>query len=166
MKLLALSLTLLAAVADAKAAPKSKVEAAPPTPEAALAKTHGGRVWATDAPAPPGGEALRAWLAGRPGTATLARAAKDGPWTGTYVAVFKKPAAPGPVTVKFFDKKDPRSLVDESSSDTPAATLVHQGTYELDPDHGFNTGHTYLLKVGQIIKGKFQPYASGEVTLK
>jgi hypothetical protein len=162
MKLLALSLTLLAVAAT------GKKSTPPPTssPNATLSKTYGGRVWAADNPAPAGGDELRAWLAARQASPELARKGKDGPWTVTYVAVFKRPAAPGPVTVKFFDKKDGKSLVEESSSANDAATVVYQGSYELDPDHGFNTGHTYVLKVGQIIKGRFQPYASGEVTLK
>jgi hypothetical protein len=163
MKLLSLS---VAVVALAGAARKNgpPVEAAPPN--AALARTYGGRVWSTGGAAPAGGEELRAWLAAHGGAAELARKEKEGPWTLSYVAVFKRPAAKGPVTVKFFDRADQKNVVEQSSSDNDAATLVYQGSYELDPDHGFNKGHTYLVKVGQIIKGKFQPYATGAVTLK
>jgi hypothetical protein len=162
MKLLALALTLVAAAAAAKK--NSSNEAA--KPNASLAKSYGGRVWASDSPPPTGGDELRSWLAAQHGIGELGRKAKEGPWTVAYVAVFKHPAAKGPVTVKFFDKNDQKNMVEESSSANDAATLVYHGSYELDPDHGFNKGHTYVVKVGQIIKGKFQPYASGEVTLK
>jgi hypothetical protein len=160
MKLLALSAALLALAS----ASKKKDTAA--NPNAPLVRTYGGRVWSTESPPPADGEALRAWLATQRGGAEIVRKAKDGPWNASYVAVFKRPVAKGPVTVKFFDKNDPRSVVEESSSPNGAATVIYQGSYELDPDHGFNKGHTYVVKVGQIIKGKFQPYASGELTLK
>jgi hypothetical protein len=163
MKLLALSVAVFALAGTAKKNAPSGEAAAP---NASLAKSYGGRVWATEGAAPAGGEELRAWLAAHGGGAELARKGKEGPWTLTYVAVFRRPAAKGPVTVLFFDRADQKNVVEESSSDNDAATLVYQGSYELDPDHGFNRGHTYVLKVGQIIKGKFQPYASGEVTLK
>jgi hypothetical protein len=163
MKLLVLSVALLSLAAPSK---KNSPPAEAPPPNAALARTYGGRVWATEGAAPAGGEELRAWLAAHGGAAELARKGKEGPWTVTYVAVFKHPAAKGPVTVKFFDKANQKNMVEESSSDNDAATLVYQGSYELDPDHGFNKGHTYVVKVGQIIKGRFQPYASGELTLR
>jgi hypothetical protein len=161
MKLLALSVALFSVAAAGK---KDGSTAA--APDAALAKSYGGRVWSAASPPPTGSNELRAWLAAHSGGSELARSAKDGPWTMSYVAVFKRPAAKGPMTVKFVDKQDQRSLVDESSSANPSATLVYHGNCELDPDLGFNKGHTYVVKVGQIIKGKFQPYASGEVTLK
>jgi hypothetical protein len=163
MKLLALS---VAVVALAGAAGKNVAPAEAPAPNASLAKSYGGRVWVTDGAAPARGEELRAWLAAHGGAAELARKGKEGPWAATYVAVFKRPAAKGPVTVKFFDKAAQKNVVEESSSDNDAPTLVYQGSYDLDPDHGFNKGHTYLIRVGQIIKGRFQPYASGEVTLR
>jgi hypothetical protein len=163
MKLLMLSVALFAAAAAAK---KNGSKEASASPDATLAKAYGGRVWAAESAPPAGSDELRAWLAAHHAGGELARKAKDGPWTVAYVAVFKRPAAKGPVTLKFFDKKDQMILVEESSSENDAATVVYHGSYELDPDHGFNKGHTYVVKVGQIIKGKFQPYASGEVTLK
>jgi hypothetical protein len=163
MKLLALS---VAVVALAGAAKKNGPPAEAPAPNASLARSHGGRLWVTDGPAPAGGEELRAWLAAHGGPAELGRKGKEGPWAATFIAVFKRPAAKGAVTVKFFDKAAPKNLVEESSSDNDAPGFVYQGSYDLDPDHGFNEGHTYLIRVGQIIKGKFQPYASGEVTLR
>jgi hypothetical protein len=43
---------------------------------------------------------------------------------------------------------------------------VFQEPYDLETNNGFNKGHTYIIKVGQIIKSKFVSYATGEVTLK
>jgi hypothetical protein len=160
MKLLAISTLLLALAAG-----KAKKETPPPDPNAAVAKSYGGKVW-TEEKLPAGDEALRTWLASHPAGGEVGRKGKDGPWTFSFVAVFKKPAAKGPITVQIYDKQDPRNVVDQGSPANDAATLVYKGTYELDPDHGFNQGRTYLMKVGQIIKGKFQTYASGELKLK
>jgi len=160
MKLLALSV-LLFALSAAK-----KKEAPPPDPNLAVAKSHGGKVWADAAAPAKDGEVLKTWLASRPPGGEVGRKTKDGAWTVSYVAVFKKPAAKGPITVQFFDKEDPKNVVDQDSPANAEATLIYRGTYELDPDHGFNKGRTYVMKVGQIIKGKFLPYASAEVKLK
>jgi hypothetical protein len=168
MKLLSLLMVVGAlAGTSASAAPKEKEKAAPADPIAAVAKTYGGKVWSQEDPPPTGtSDALRTWLSSRAGSSEVGRKKKDTPWVINYVAVFKKAAAKGPMTVQFVDKKDPKNLVDQYSPENDTATFVYQGSYELDPDHGFNTGHTYLVRVGQIIKGKFQPYASGELTLK
>jgi hypothetical protein len=44
--------------------------------------------------------------------------------------------------------------------------LVYQEGYDLELNNGFNKGHTYIIRVGQLINKKFQLYASGEITLK
>jgi hypothetical protein len=64
------------------------------------------------------------------------------------------------------DKKEPGTLVDQYSTQTPGGSLVFQEPYDLETNNGFNKGHTYIIKVGQIIKSKFVSYATGEVTLK
>jgi len=160
MKLLALSALLLALSSAKKKEPPPPVD---PTVE--VAKIYGGKVF-TDEKVPASGEALKTWLASHPAGGEVGRKTKDGPWTVSYVAVFKKPAAKGPITVQFFDKDDPKNALDQDSPANDAATLVYRGSYELDPDHGYNTGKTYVIKVGQIIKGKFMPYASAELKLK
>jgi hypothetical protein len=160
MKLLALSALLLAL-----SAPKKKEPPPPADPNAEVGKTYGGKVWADDK-TPASGAALKTWLSSHPAGGEVGRKSKDGPWTVSYVAVFKKPAAKGPITVQFVDKDDPKNVVDQDSPSNDAATFIYQGTYELDPDHGFNKGRTYVIKVGQIIKGKFMPYASSELKLK
>ncbi|HXU80033.1 MAG TPA: hypothetical protein VN914_01465 [Polyangia bacterium] len=161
MKLLTLSVLLLAL-----SAAKKKEPPPPADPNLAVAKQFGGKVWADEKTPASGGEALKTWLGSRPAGGEIARKSKDGPWTVSYVAVFKKPAAKGPITVQFYDKEDPKNVVDQDSPSNDAATLIYHGTYELDPDHGFNKGRTYVIKVGQIIKGKFLQYASAELKLK
>lgn len=160
MKLLACFAAFLA-LAAAK-----KKEEAPADPNAAVAKAHGGKVLVTEGDLPANeGDRLSAWLAGRPKTAEVTRKGSDGAWNIGYVAVFKKPAARGPMTVQFFEKGDD-DLVDTYSPPNDVSSVVFQATYELEPDKGFNKGRTYVIKVGQIIKGKFQTYATGELSLK
>ena len=98
--------------------------------------------------------------------AEVSRKPNDERWPITYVAVFKKAPVKGPMTIEFVDKKDPRTLVDQYSSQPQSGSLVFQDPYDLDVNNGFNKGHTYIIKVGQIIKGRFISYATGEVTLK
>jgi hypothetical protein len=151
----------------ALAAAKKKEEAPPPDPNAVVAKAHGGKVSVTDEALPSSeGDRLSAWLGARPKVPEVGRKTKDGPWNVSYVAVFKKPSAKGPITVQFFEKDDQKSVVDTYSPPNDVAALVFQSTYELEPDKGFNKGRTYVIKVGQILKGKFQSYASGELSLK
>lgn len=168
--LLAIPLALTAGVGAtaAKPAKPAKGEAAESAdPNAAVAKTHGGKVWVVSDRVPSvEGDRLSAWLASQTAAGTVERKAKDTPWTITYVAVFKKPAAKGPITVQFFEKEDRANVVDQYSADNDIATSVFQASYDLEPDHGFNAGRTYVIRVGQILKGKFQSYAEGQLTLK
>jgi hypothetical protein len=136
-------------------------------PNVPASKAHGGKVWILTAAAPNvEGEELVKWLSSHPSAAEVAKKADEERWTISFLAVFKKPPAKGPLTVEFVDKKEPGTLVDQYSTQTPAGELVFQEPYDLDTNNGFNKGHSYIIKVGQIIKGKFVHYATGEVTLK
>jgi hypothetical protein len=136
-------------------------------PNAAVARAHGGHVWVrADALPTSDGSRLNAWLGGHAPKAELTAKAKDTPWSINYIAVFKKPAVKGAMTVQFAEKGDPKGFVDQYSPDNPSASVVFRGNYDLSPDQGFNKGHTYVIKVGQLLKGKFVLYASGELTLK
>lgn len=164
MTTLAYVTAALLALAPAK---KGKGDEQAADPNAAVAREFGGKVWVSEAEAPAvDGDQLRSWLSGHAAASEIGRKSKDGPWIVNFVAVFKRPAAKGPITVQFFEKGDPKGLVDEFSPSNDVARLVFPGSYELNPDLGFNKGHTYSIKVGQILKGKFQPYASGELSLK
>ena len=154
-------------VTPAAAKGKGKEAAGPADPNAAVAKAHAGKVWVRG-DAFPGSEGnhLSAWLGQHPPRTDIAAKVKDGPWTINYLAVFKRPSVPGAMTVQFFEKGDAKSLVDQYSPENAGASLVFQGTFDLSPDQGFNKGHSYVIKVGQLLKGKFVPYASGELALK
>lgn len=137
------------------------------SPQVPVAKAHGGKVWVQKDSFPATeGDTLRDWLAEHTAVAEVSRPGNDGPWAINYLAVFKKPAIKGPITVQFFEKGDAKSVVDQYSPPNEQAALVFQSSYELEPDHGFNKDRTYVIKVGQLLKGKFVPYASGEIKLK
>ncbi|HJX64252.1 MAG TPA: hypothetical protein VJ860_09915 [Polyangia bacterium] len=170
MKIWLVAVVLLAATSAGAAPKKADKEAATkPTvdPNLAVAKVHGGKVWvATDSiPAIEGAE-LDKWLAAHPANAQLTCKSNEDRWVINFLAVFKKPPAKGPITVMLVDKKEPNIIVDQFSPQTPGAALVYQEGYDLEQNNGFNKGHTYLIKVGQLIKGKFQLYATGDIILK
>ncbi len=169
MRTLLAGLALLVATNVALAAAKDKkpASASAADPNTASAKAHGGRVWILASPPPSvEGEDLSKWLASHPTATELTKKPNEERWPMTYVAVFKKPPAKGPLTLEFRDKKDPGVLVAQESSQAPAGGLVFQEPFDLETNSGFNKGHTYVMKVGQIINKKFVTYATGEVTLK
>ena len=136
-------------------------------PNAAVAKAHGGKVWIlTSAPPSTEGDDLAKWLSSQPQAAEVTKKPHTERWAITYLAVFKKPPARGPMTIEFVDKKDPKVLVAQDSSQIPGDGLVFYEPYDLEENNGFNKGHTYIVKVGQILKRKFVTYATGQVTLK
>ena len=171
MKTLLVGLVLLVAASTAEAAKKqdAKKGASVPAvdPNTAASKAHGGKVYVVvESPPNSEGEELSKWLSSRPTTTEIAKKPNEERWPMTFIAVFKKPPAKGPMTVEFMDKKDPSTLVDQYSPQTPGGSLVFQEPYNLETNNGFNKGHVYIIKVGQIIKNKFVSYATGEVSLK
>ena len=152
-----------------KAANKQTAKKGAPAvdPNVAASKAHGGKVWVLTGAAPNvEGEELVKWLSSHAPGAEVTKKGSEERWTVNFLAVFKKPPAKGPLTIEFVDKKEPGTLVDQYSTQTPAGELVFQEPYDLDTNNGFNKGHSYIIKVGQIIKGKFVNYANGEVSLK
>jgi hypothetical protein len=148
---------------------KGKKAASSPAadPNTAVAKAHGGRLWILTGPPPSSeGEELSKWLSGHPSATEVSKKATEERWAINYLAVFKTPPAKGPMTIEFVDKKEPGTLVAQDSSQAPGGTLVFQEPYDIDVNNGFNKGHTYVMKVGQIIKGKFKTYCSADITLK
>lgn len=175
MKILIGLILLVATSANAanktqeKAAGKKEAAAKPAAdPNVGLAKDHGGKVWVTGEQLPSvEGDDLGKWLAAHPGPAQLTQKPKEDKWPMNFLAVFKKAPAKGRVTVEFVDKEDAKNTVDQFSPDTPAsASVVYQEGYDLDANNGFNKGHTYVIRVGQLIKDKFVVYATGEIALK
>ena len=136
-------------------------------PNMVVAKAHGGKLWIlTSAPPNSEGEELSKWLSSHPSVTEVAKKPTDERWSITYLAVFKKPPAKGPLTIEFRDKKEPKILVAQDSSQAPGGSVVFQEPYDLQANDGFNKGHTYIMKVGQLLKGRFQSYASAEISLK
>ncbi len=146
-------------------APQAPAEAA--DPNVAIAKSYGGKVWVQDdSIRSVSGAPLRAWLESHKAPGEVASKTKDGPWTISFLAVFKKPALKGPMTIEYFEHGDMTSMVDQYSAPNDQACLVFVDTHDLEPDQGFNKGRTYIIKVGQLLKGKFVAYATGQVTTK
>jgi len=168
MKIWLVTAALLAATSASAAPKKASKEAAPTVdPNTDVAKIHGGKVWVVSDSIPGvEGDGLQKWLTAHPSNAEIVRKGTEERWAINFMAVFKKPPAKGPMTVIFVDKKEPKVIVDQVSPQTPGATLVYQEGYDLEQNNGFNKGHTYVIRVGQLIKGKFQLYASGEIALK
>jgi hypothetical protein len=176
MRTLLLGLALLVAATSpdafakggAGAAKKSAKASTPaPDPNVAVGKSHGGKVWiVTGSPPSVEGEDLNKWLSSHASVTEVTKKENEDRWPITFIAVFKKSPAKGPVTVEFVDKQDPKTLVDQFSPPTVAESVVFQEPYDHETHNGFNKGHTYVIKVGQIIKKKFVSYASGEITLK
>jgi hypothetical protein len=136
-------------------------------PNANLVKPYGGKVWVSADPFPPSeGTKLASYLAGEKPAGEVMAKVKDGPWVIHFLAVFRKPAIKGPMTIQFFEKSDSKNVVDQYSPTIESPSLVFRNTYDLSPDLGFNKGRTYVIRVGQLLKKKFIPYATGQVTLK
>jgi hypothetical protein len=139
----------------------------PADPNEAIAGSHGGRVWVLSGDPPSmEGEALGKWLSSRPNPSELSKKSNEDLWPATVLVVFKKKPAKGPLTIQIVDKSEPKVLVDQYSSHTSGGAFVFQETYDIDSNNGFNKGHTYIFKVGQIIKNRFTSYSTGEVALK
>jgi hypothetical protein len=172
MKTLLAGLVLLVATNASPLYAKSggkgkKAETAAADPNTAVARTHGGKVWIlTSNPPNTEGEDLAKWLSSHPSAPEVTKKPSEERWAITYLAVFKKPSAKGPITIEFVDKKEPKVLVAQDSSQIPGGGLVFQEPYYIETSDGFNKGHTYIIKVGQILKKKFVTYATGQVTLK
>ncbi len=158
---------LMVAAALLALAGGKKAETKAADPNEAVAKAHGGKVWVQQSPvSEANGAELQQWLGAHPSQHEVARKGKDAPWSIQFLAVFRKLAPKGPIIVQFSDKKEPKDVVDLLPLATEAPTLVFRSNADLDPDKGFNSGHTYLIKVGQILKKQFVAYATAEFTLK
>ena len=173
MRILLAALALLVGMnagpvcAKGRARSKGRAAATVADPNTVVAKAHGGKVWIlTSTPPDSEGEDLAKWLSSHPAAGEVTKKPSEERWPINYLAVFKKPPAKGPITIQFVDKKEPRALVAEDSSQTMGGSLVFQEPYDLDVNNGFKKGHTYIIKVGQIIKRRFISYATGEVSLK
>lgn len=93
------------------------------------------------------------------------------PWTLDVQAALPKPAVPGNALFILTDLQDP----EQAAADSHTVTALYQAAIPggaraavrlvLHPQDGFRAGHTYRLRVVQILSGKEVELASGEVGL-
>jgi hypothetical protein len=104
-------------------------------------------------------------LAAREGGSTE----REGAWTVDLASTLKRQSYPGNVMFLFFDLADPQSLanreftalyqISAKSQKTLAARLV------LAPENGLRAGHTYRLRIVQLVGDKEVLLAEGDLTL-
>jgi hypothetical protein len=95
--------------------------------------------------------------------------ATDGNWTVDLCSTLKRAAVAGNTIFMFFDLDDPESLPNRQFTALYQANLKAQKTLAarltLQPSEGFRAGHTYRLRIVQLLGGKELPLAEGDVTL-
>jgi hypothetical protein len=91
------------------------------------------------------------------------------PWTINLNATLRHPALKGNVQFLVFDMEDPKSI---SSHEVTAMWQVRvpagnqiSARLTLSPDEGFHSGHTYRVRICQIIRNKEVILAEGDVRL-
>jgi len=95
--------------------------------------------------------------------------ARDGNWTVALASTLKRPALAGNAVFMFFDLDDSEALPNRQftalyqTSVKAGKTLAVRAT--LQPSEGFRAGHTYRLRVVQLVAGKELLLAEGDVTL-
>jgi hypothetical protein len=92
------------------------------------------------------------------------------PWTLELAANLKKPAWSGNALFVFFDMDDPGAIENRQTTALYQATVKAgpkvAARLALSPDEGFRVGHTYRIRVIQLIKGKEILLAEGDVALQ
>lgn len=89
--------------------------------------------------------------------------ASDNTWSATLVAFLKRKPARGPITLWFYDKDNPQKPLETKSMDRRKAKQLFIYDMLLDGELGYKMCRTYVMRVGQIIRGKNKVYATGEV---
>jgi hypothetical protein len=93
----------------------------------------------------------------------------DGAWTLDVASTLKRPSWAGNALFMLFDLDDPDALPNRQftalyqQSLKAAKTVAARLT--LTPDEGFRAGHTYRLRIVQLVGGKEILLAEGDVTL-
>src|SRR5262249_11570324 len=102
--------------------------------------------------------------------AGAAEAKRTQPWDALLVANLKKPTVRGTVLFVVYDKNDPEAIKQHEVTQiwyvTMPASRNVAARVQFDPDDGFNAGHSYLLRVVQIIGKREQVLAEGAVKLE
>jgi hypothetical protein len=93
----------------------------------------------------------------------------EGRWTVDFASTLARPAVKGNALFMFFDLDDPESLPNRQitalyQTDVKAGKSM-AARLSLEPEDGFRAGHTYRLRVVQLLNGKEVPLVEGDVTL-
>ena len=91
------------------------------------------------------------------------------PWTLEVAAQLKKPAVAGNALFVFFDLADPSSIKKQENVALFQAT-VRAGKalgahLSLSNEYGFRPGHSYRLRIAQLLNGREVVLAEGDFTL-
>jgi hypothetical protein len=100
---------------------------------------------------------------------TITGPSAGGSWTLEVLAALKKPALAGNAIFMLFDSDDPEALAARQF------TALYQANVKagakvgarlvLSPEEGFRAGHTYKLRIMQLVSGREILLAEGDVTL-
>jgi len=100
---------------------------------------------------------------------TISGPAASGAWTVEVAATLKRPAYAGNTIFLLFDAGDPEALSARQFTGLYQATVKAGSRLAarliLSPDEGFRAGHTYRLRVVQLIGNREILLAEGDATL-
>lgn len=93
----------------------------------------------------------------------------DVPWTLDVHATLRRPALAGNALFLVYDAEDRAAIAAHEvtgmwQAAVPAGDKL-SARLSLSPEDGFHAGHTYLIRVAQIIRGRETVLAEGEVRL-
>lgn len=132
------------AVADKAASPAKPAKAGPPVPRFSRAAS----------------------LASSDGAPTPAESA---PWTIELSGTLKRPAWAGNALFLLFDLEDPQSVENRQFTALYQAPLKPSARLgarlSLSPEEGFRAGHTYRLRIVQLINGREIVLGEGDLSL-
>jgi hypothetical protein len=100
----------------------------------------------------------------------LGTAGADQPWQVEMVARFRARSEEGPIIVAVFDRDDPESMARKevkvlwTVSMSPGRDLGIR--FLLSPEDGFQTSHTYVVRVVQVHGTRDRVLAEGDVHLE
>ncbi len=100
----------------------------------------------------------------------FARGDQTGPWIVELQAVLKRAAVAGNALFVIFDEEDPHA-VENHEYTAMYQTAIRSGRaldarFAFHPDEGFRAGHTYRVRVAQLLGGKEVVLTEAELTLK
>jgi hypothetical protein len=99
-----------------------------------------------------------------------AKADKKQPWELELVATLRQKTVQGTVMVVIYDREDPQAVANREVTalwDFKTVASKQLGVHaRLDPEDGFQAGHTYLFRVTQILGKREVVLAEGDIKLE